>query len=81
MAKWVRVHVNSSSDVYTNAYVDLTQYGYVRVEFDTASQVWHILASTVDNTQTATLFGDWITEELASKALYALLEGADLSQF
>lgn len=82
MAKWVRVHINSSSDTFTNAYVDLEQYGFVRIEYDNNTSVWRIVASTVENTQTTNLFGSWATQELASRALYALLvDSSDLSKY
>jgi hypothetical protein len=81
MAKWTRIHMNSASDTLTNAYVDLEQYGFVRVVFDSVTSLWQVRASIIDNSETTTLFGQWSNESDASKALYCLLEGSDLSQF
>ena len=81
MAKWVRIHLNSDSSAQTNAYVDIEQYGFVRVEYDSVTGIWHIKASTIDNSQTATLMGSWNSQAEASAALFALLQGADAGGF
>lgn len=79
MAKWVRVHIGSASDSHTNAYVDLEQYGFVRVELDSLTSKWVIRASTVPEGETASIWGSWNSLSEASQALFVLLTGSQTS--
>jgi len=77
MATWVRVDTDEYSATETDAYIDIDQYGYLHVFLNPATSEYGIQASTVDNSQSATLNGSWATHAEASKALQALTHGYD----